>query len=176
MVAGFSSSGKYKETNPSDADKRENKFSSQMGVLVGGLLFGGTLYLDRSMIYGHALQEVKKNTGKDKKSTLLRERLAEEALERPAKIANMISNISVWSTLILAAYIEAHSEQGLQNYAGLAMGLSMLPWMIENRMVRNWEKHQEYKRKIYAPITTLDLTIDPHTKQPLPLLGMRWQF
>lgn len=176
MVAGSRAAGAYSEDNPTSAQKKENQFASQMGILFGGMWLGATFYLDYSMSYGKALNDIKKINGKDKKSLLLKERLSEEALERPAKVARMINNFSVWSTFALAIYINSHSKQDLPNYAAVAMGLSFLPWLIENRLVENWDKHQEYKRKIYAPLTQFNLMLDPQTGRATPLLGMQWQF
>lgn len=176
VLAGSSASGKYKEPSPTDDQKAENQLASQMGMLIGGMWLGTTYYLDHSLSYGKALPEIRKINGKDKKSQLLKERLSEEALERPAKVATMINNLSVWSTLTLALYLNAHSSQTMPSFAGLALGLSFLPWLIDNRIIENWQKHQEYKRKIYAPITKIDLTLDPVTHQPTPLLSLQWRF
>lgn len=176
IMAGSMSSGKFKQDNPTDAQKKENQFASQMGTLVGIMWLGGTYYLNHSLSYSKALPDIKKVTGKDKKSLLLKERLSEEALQRPAKIASMINNFSIWTNFLLALYINEHSKQGMPSYTGLAIGLSFLPMLIDNRIVENWEKHQEYKRKIYAPITHVDFVIDPNSKQLTPLLGMQWRF
>ncbi len=176
MVAGANSSGKYAQENPSDSQKSENQFASQMGVLVGAMWLGGTYYLNHTLSYSKALPEIKKINGKDKKSLLLKERLSEEALERPAKVARTLTNLSISTNFVLALYIASHSKQTRPSYAGWAMGLAFLPMFIENHIVENWEKHQEYKRKIYAPITRIDFTVDPTTQRLTPLLGMRWQF
>lgn len=176
MLAGTTSAGKYKEDAPTDSQKKENQFASQMGLLMGGIWLGATYYLDHSLSYRRSLPDIRKINGKDKKSLLLKERLSEEALERPAKTAMMINTMSVWSTFVLAVYINEHSKQTLPSYAGLAMGLSFLPWLIDNRVIENWQKHQEYKRKIYAPVTMINFSVDPSTQTLTPLLGMQWRF
>ena len=176
MVAGSNAAGKYREENLSTDQKKENQFASQMGLLFGGMWISTSLYVDYSFSYNKSLNEIKKITGKDKKSALLRERMAEEALERPAKMARVINNFAVWTNFALAVYINSQSKQGLPNYAALAMGLSFLPWMIENRLVENWDKHLEYKRKIYAPITKIDFHIDSESGRATPLLGLQWRF
>lgn len=176
MVAGSTAMGKYAQENPTKAQKEENQFASQMGMLVGAMWLGGTYYLNHSLAYSKALPEIKKITGKDKKSLLLKERLSEEALERPAKVAKTINNLSISTNVILALYIATHSKQTRPSYAGWAIGLAFLPLLIENHIVENWEKHQEYKRKIYAPITRVDFAIDPQSQRLTPVLGMRWEF
>lgn len=176
IVAGATAAGKYDQDEPNESQKKENQFASQMGVLVGAMWLGGTVYLNHTLSYSKALPDIKKISGKDKRSALLKERLAEEALERPAKIARAINNLSIWTNFILAGYIAAQSKQALPSYAGWAIGLSFLPLLIENRIVENWDKHQEYKRKIYAPITRFDFAIDPNSKQLTPVLGLQWRF
>lgn len=176
IMAGSMSSGKFKQEDPTDSQKKENQFASQMGTIVGLMWLGGTYYLNHSLSYSKAIPDIKKVTGKDKKSLLMKERLSEEALERPAKIASMINNFSVWTNFLLALYINEHSKQGMPSYTGLAIGLSFLPMLIDNRIVENWEKHLEYKRKIYAPITRVDFVVDPNSRQLTPLLGMQWRF
>lgn len=177
ILAGVTSSGQYKETNPTDFQKKEQQFSTQLSLITGALWIGATYLLDHPTAYSMSQGDIKKITGKDKKSLLLKERLSEEALERPAKMARILNNMVVWSSLALSLYVNEHSSQtGLINYAALAAGLSFFPWLFENRYISNWEKHQEYKRKIYAPITRLDFTIDPQTQKIAPLIGMQWEF
>lgn len=176
IVAGLSSSGKYKQTVPTDAQKKEHQFSTQLGIITGSLWIAATYMLEHPSTYSQSQGEIKKITGKDKKSLLLKERLAEEALERPAKMAQLINTMAVWSNLVLSLYINEHSKQGTVNYAALAAGLAFIPWVFENRLISNWEKHLEYKRKIYAPITMIDLQIDPKSGKATPLLGFQWQF
>lgn len=176
IAAGSNAAGKYRDEDTSAAQKKENEFSAQLGTLVGAMWLGASVYLDYSSSYSKALNEIRKINGKDKKSLLLKERMAEESLERSAKIAQSVTNFSVWTSFAIGAYIAGHSRQELPSYAALAMGLSFLPWLVDNRLVDNWDKHLEYKRKIYAPITKIDLMIDPKTGQATPLLGLQWRF
>lgn len=180
FIAGFMSKGKYKDDS-ADASKNasrqaENAFSSQLAMLTGGLWMGTTYYMTHYLSYGEALQEIRKINGKDKKNTLLRERLAEEAIERPARITYLINTLSVWSTLFSSLYLANNTTQVSPSYAGIAAAMAFMPWLIDNRITRNWEKHQEYKRKIYAPLTMGTWQYDLPTKEWRPLLTLNWVF
>ncbi len=49
--------------------------------------------------YRAGMKAISKYTGKDDRATLTRERLAEEALERPAKTIRVLKHFSVWTNL-----------------------------------------------------------------------------
>jgi hypothetical protein len=180
FIAGFMSKGKYKDdstdTSKNASRQAENAFSSQLAMLTGGLWLGTTYYMTHYLSYGEALQEIRKINGKDKKNTLLRERLAEEAIERPARITYLINTLSVWSTLFSSLYLANNTTQVSPSYAGIAAAMAFMPWLIDNRITRNWEKHQEYKRKIYAPLTMGTWQYDLPTKEWRPLLTLNWVF
>jgi hypothetical protein len=180
IAAGFMSRGKYKNDSSDSAknasQKNENAFASQLSILTGGLWLGTSYYMNHYLSYGEALQEIKKINGKDKKSTLLRERLAEEALERPARITYLINTLSVWSTLFSSIYTATHTTQVSPSYVGIAAAMAFMPWLIDSRIIRNWEKHQEYKRKIYAPLTMGTWDYDQTIHEWRPLLTLNWVF
>jgi hypothetical protein len=180
IAASFMSKGKYKDNSTdegkNESRKKENTFSTQLALLTGGLWLGSTYYLSHYMSYSESLQDIKKINGKDKKSALLRERLAEEAIERPARVTYLVNTLSVWTTLFCSMYIAGNTTQLSPSYAGLATALAFMPWLIDNRITRNWEKHQEYKRKIYAPLTMGNFDYDFTTKEWRPQLTFNWTF
>lgn len=180
VVASFMSKGKYKndsvDEGKNESRKRENTLSTQLALLTGGIWLGSTYYLSHHMSYTESLHEIKKNNGKDKKSSLLRERLAEEALERPARVTYLVNTLSVWSTLLCSLYMAGNTTQVSPSYAGLATAMAFMPWLVDNRITRNWEKHQEYKRKIYAPLTMGTWDYDLTTKEWRPQLTFNWTF
>jgi hypothetical protein len=180
VIASITSRGKYKDDSPdagkNASQKSENAFATQLGILTGGLWIGTSYYLSHYLSYGEALQEIKKINGKDKKSNLLRERLAEEALERPARLTYLVNTLSVWTTLFTSMYIASHTTQISPSYAGLAAAMAFMPWFMDNRITRNWEKHQEYKRKIYAPLTMGNLEYDQPSREWRPQLTLNWTF
>lgn len=176
IYAGIYSSGKYKVDDPSDSQKKENQMATQMAMLTGGLWLGSTFYLTNVLSYTSELQNIKKITGKDKKSQLLRERLSEEALERPARIAYMINTMSVLSSLVCSLYVATQSSQANPGYSNFSIALAFLPWIIDNRITMNWEKHLEYKRKIYAPLSMGTMQYNDSSKKWEPRLTFNWVF
>lgn len=176
MVSATMSTGKYKQETPTDAQKAQNQLASQTGTLLGALWIGSTIYLEKTSAYSKGMNEVRKYNGKDKKTSLLRERVAEEALERPAKLAKTVNRLAAWTNLISAIYIAGNTAPSTPDYSGMAIGLAFMPFIFDNRFEESWEKHQEYKRKIYAPLATIDFTQDPNSKKLNPLMALRWEF
>ncbi len=176
IYSGIYASGKYKVANPTDAQKKENKMASQMAILTGGLWLGSTLYLTNILSYSSELQKLKKISGKDKKSQLLKERIAEEAIERPARIAYLVNTMSVISSLICSLYVSGNTSQSNPGYSNFSIALAFLPWIIDNRITMNWEKHLEYKRKIYAPLTMGTFQYNEKAKKWEPFLTYNWSF
>lgn len=176
IMAGSSGAGKYYNKNPTEQQMAENKMASNAAIVTGGLWLGVTWYVGKKLSYAKSYSELKKYSGKDKRSELTRERLAEEALEEPAKMAKTLNRLSIITNLLASAYISSQSEQQSPNYAGIAVAMSFLPWLMENRLETVWDKHLEYKRKIYAPISTINFQFDSKSKVFNPQMALVWNF
>jgi hypothetical protein len=180
FLAGYNGAGKYviqaPKTEATDGQKAENKMASNFAMATGGLWLGVTWYVGKKLSYAKSSSEVKKYSGKDKRSELTRERLAEEALEEPAKIAHTFNRLAIFTNLLASGYIASQSEQQSPNYAAIAVAMSFLPWFMENRSETIWEKHMEYKRKIYAPLSMMNLQFDSKEKKFNPQMALVWNF
>ncbi|WP_413288362.1 hypothetical protein [Bdellovibrio sp. HCB337] len=176
ILAGNRLRGNYKADVDTDAEKKDsdNVGMAAMAVGIGGL--GLSIFLIKSDLYGDSFRRVKAVKVTDKRSELMRERLAEEALEKPAHLINMLTTISV--TLNLAANLAVLSQANgdVRAYAAVGVAASFLPWMFSNRYVDNWNKHLEYKRKIYTPLVGWDLQYVPKSQQFQPQLTANWSF
>lgn len=178
LIAAVGSSGEYntnKDGQTTDVMKEEHDMAISTAYIVGGGWLLGSWYFNREFSYQDATKRLKKITGKDKKSELMRERMAEEALEAPANLVRTLNRLSVISNFLAASYVAAQTSQTQPSYAGFAVGLSILPWIFENRYVSVWEKHQEYKRKIYAPLVWTDLKYQGR-KEWVPYYGISFYF
>ncbi len=147
-----------------------------VGQLVGaGWLFGGVIWGLRKP-YRKGLVEISKIQGKDVRSQLMRERLAEESLESPAKlvkplrIASVVTNMAI--SLLIATYL---NDEGRVIAAGAAT-LSLVPLIYDDPTVYTWEKHQEYKRKIYGPVASTGFGVDRANHRLVPTTTLSWNF
>jgi hypothetical protein len=175
LGVGLTSSSRQKQ-NLSDSEKDSSRSIAQgatavgAGWLIGGLVFGSL------QPYRAGMKNISRYGGKDDRSALTRERLAEEALERPAKTIRVLKHFSVWTNFAVNAMGFTYLDQQGKITAGVAAVLSFLPYMFEDHTVEVHEKHIEYKKKIYAPLKTGSVHFDPETKTLTPMTNLVWLF
>jgi hypothetical protein len=176
LLAGNRLRGNYKDSVVSDQDKKDSDTIGMgaMAVGIGGL--GLSVFLIRMDLYGDAFRRVKTVKVTDKRSDLLRERLAEESLEKPAHLINMLTTVSVATNLIANIAVATQANGDVRTYAAIGALAAFLPWMFENRYIDNWRKQQEYKRKIYTPLIGYDLQFVPKNQAWQPRLTANWDF
>lgn len=139
------------------------------GWLVAGVLIG----LQRP--YRTGLENISNIKGKDERSLLLRERLAEEALEKPARVMRPLKLASVLSNFALCALTGIYLTDQGRIIAGAAAVLAFLPVMYEDQAIDVYDKHNEYKKKIYRPMSSLDLHFDREYRAT-PMAKLSWVF
>jgi hypothetical protein len=140
------------------------------GWLIGGLLLGA------QRPYYTGQRSVSKYSSKDERSVLLRERLAEEALERPARIMRVLEAVAVTTNLAVNVASMIHANDSGKAGAGLAALVSLLPLMFEDHNIMVYDKHLEYKKKIYAPIKSASIVYDPYSRSYTPVTQLTWLF
>lgn len=175
MAVGFSASGNRKE-GLSANEKSDANTIATLSQVVGGAWVASGLILGGQHPYNSALKQVNKINGKDDRSQLLRERLAEEALERPARIMRVLQHISVLTNASLNGLTLAYSNDKGKVMSGVGIVLAFLPYMFEDPSISVFNKHIEYKKKIYAPLKSAGLHIDPVTHAVTPITQLVWMF
>lgn len=165
-------------SNVSDQETFEaqaNKVLLVGQLIGGGWLIGGVIWGLRKP-YRTGLNEISKIQGKDLRSQLMRERLAEESLEAPAKLTAPVRYASVATNLAISLLMGSFlSDEGRVIAAGSA-AFAFLPLIYDDPAVYTWEKHQEYKRKIYGPVSSTGLGIDRANNKLVPTATLTWNF
>lgn len=175
LGVGLTSASRQKE-NIRDSEKDSAKSLATGATVIGaGWLIGGVVF-GSLRPYRKGMRSISKYTGKDDRAALTRERLAEEALERPAKTVRVLKHFSVWSNFAVNALSMSNLDQQGRITAGIAAVLAFLPYMFEDHTVVVHEKHIEYKKKIYAPLKTGSVHYDPETKTVTPMTNLVWMF
>ncbi|MGZ3748312.1 MAG: hypothetical protein ACXWRE_13105, partial [Pseudobdellovibrionaceae bacterium] len=176
LLAGNRLRGNYKEDIVTDQAKKDNDTIAltAMAVGIGGL--GLSVFLIKSDLYGDSFRRLKTTKVTDKRSELLRERLAEEALEKPAHLINMLTTVSVTLNVLANAAVAVQGNNDVRGYAAIGLVAAFLPWMFSNRYVDNWNKQLEYKRKIYTPLIGFDWQYQAKAKEFSPQLSANWSF
>lgn len=175
LATGLTSGGNQKDnlsSNEKDDASTVATFTTAVGAawLAGGLIIGG------QKPYARGYRSLGKASPKDERATLLRERLAEEALERPARVMRVLRHVSVVTNFSMNALSAVYANDQGKVIAGVSAVLSFLPYMFEDHSVAVHEKHIEYKKKIYTPIKGASFHVDPETKALTPMTTLVWMF
>jgi len=141
-----------------------------LGWVVGGAIMG----LQRP--YRSGERQISKYPGKDDRSTLMRERLAEEVLERPARTARVMENLAVISDVTVNIACAWHANETGKITAGIGILMSFLPYVFEDHTIDVYERQMDYKKKIYTPIKSVSFSYDPNHKVLTPLSALTWNF
>ncbi len=142
------------------------------GQLVGAATLGVGIYYALAQPYTSGYEKIKKSRGPSKRLALMRERLAEEALEKPANQISSLSSIAVLSNFVSNAILSSYGSS--RQYSVTAMIIATLPLIFPNSYVTNWEKQKEYKHKIYSPLPQTSFGIDPYTGESKQYAGLMW--
>jgi hypothetical protein len=106
----------------------------------------------------------------------MRERLAEESLERPATIMRPLTVAAVLSNITLSIACGAYMNDQGKLMAGGSAILGLLPVLFEDPTIMIYDKHLEYKKKIYGPLTSTGLGFDKNSKTFYPTANFAWTF
>ncbi|MCB0414356.1 MAG: hypothetical protein KDD50_08490 [Bdellovibrionales bacterium] len=164
-----------------DTLERDKKLTSasqaaSFGLMVGAIWLGYTAYMQTTYSpYQDAYKTISKQAGSNKREQLTKERLAEERLAEPARIHRRMAYFSVLTNLGASAFMVENSEGDPRILAAFSAAVSLLPLFFDSHWEAVYNKHQEYKKKIYGPVAYSFLFQDPD-KSFHPGIGLKIQF
>jgi hypothetical protein len=89
-----------------------------------------------------------------KRELLAYERLAEEGLSKPAHISRVLKWTSFVSNAAAGALIASSAgNNSTKVFGGLASAMSFLPLFFDHEWEHNHNRQQDYKRRVYGPVT-----------------------
>ena len=140
----------------SNGDSSSFKAAPYAAIGVGLAWWAITLgVVQRLEFYQDAANDVAKVQPKTQKDQLLRERLSEEAIHRASTLASELRWLSVFSNLGVNAYVLASSQPKAASnfFAAGAILSSLTPLIFTHRWNRTESIHEDYKKRIYGPLT-----------------------
>lgn len=140
--------------------KDPSKKSPNAGIFVGAAWLGINYYVgQRYHIYQNSLAEVNKIPGKTTRDQLIKERIAEEAIDRAAYMAVRLKWISVATNLGANAYMlsKVKSETSAQYMGAFSLLASFAPVLFNSEWEAVAEDQKAYKKKVYGPIFTTSI-------------------
>lgn len=185
-AAGFLIKGRYKndtvvsgEPATSTQARADADFAANAAIGTGAIWLGLTYYMASQEVYATDLAKIRRYKGNDKRSDLLRERLAEETLQKQAELVRVLTNASVISNAVASLVLVDKSTTTNNVYPAAGLLAAFLPWIFKSRYIDNYEKHLEYKRKIYAPIAGFNYLykkVAAGSYEFQPTLNLTWNF
>lgn len=144
-----------------DIEKEDARSGALVARTIGAAWLFGTMLLASRKPYQQAWKKVRGFSGGGKSNELLRERLAEEALEKPAHTMKVLSYVSTFTNLAAAGYVGSFLDDQGKVFAAVAGAMSFLPMIFDDWYVYNFNKHLEYKRNIFSPVVSMAATAKP---------------
>lgn len=156
-----------------------SKGAAIAGVSVGSAWLASTLFLSlRYRPYQRGLEDTGKLPTQTPKQRLTRERLAEEALEAPARLANRLTWLSVITNFGTNVYLLTQAEK-----KSLSIGMDIIGLVAAFTPLifrYSWETvacdQEQYKKKIYGPIAQATFFTDQNSGSVAPGILVGFHF
>lgn len=155
LTTGLVVNEKYKD-GITDQQKLDADMGSKAAIGVGLAWLGLTYYMASQESYSSDLAKIRNYKVKDKRTDLYRERMSEEALERPARMLKILTWTSVATNLLANVSAASNRPRDYNLYPVIGGLLSFMPLIFQSRYIDNYSKHLEYKRKIYTPLAYVE--------------------
>lgn len=179
FYVGQTSSGRFKD-DLSSKQEDDAKTIALVTKAIGAAWFVGGIAIGAQRPYYNGYRTVLRTPAKDERGQLLRERLAEEALERPARTMRVLQSVSVLTNFGVNVLSAIHTNDEGKMYAGVGAIISFLPLMFRDHNINVYDKHIEYKKKIYAPLKSAQVSTglyyDRYSKRAVPTTNVFWTF
>ncbi len=174
-LVGFSGSSQARK----DLTTEEKDMSSKLGAAtgaVGASWFLAGVLLGMRKPYQEGMNNITKYSGKGIRAAVLRERLAEEAMERPTRVIRPLKWVSAFTNFSMNMAMGYYLTDQGRVMAGIAAFLAFLPMMYEDHNISVYERHLEYKAKIYGPVSSVVPHYDSQSKKAIPFARLTWTF
>lgn len=172
---GLMGSGQQRETLSATQKDDATQVSMVTSAVGGGWLLAG-IVIGMQRPYRAGVNLISRYGENDERSVLLRERLSEEALEKPAKLMSRLKWAAVLSNFSLNVLMATYMTDQGRIMAGVSAFFAFLPVIFEDHTIEVYEKHLEYKKKIYGPLTSGGFSFDPRHHAYIPTANLIWMF
>ena len=147
--------------------------ASALAKTIGGAWFIGATALSAFYNpYNSGFKDVKSLLNKTKQQKLIRERMAEEKLEAAGKLGRKLKYLSVFSNAVASALVMTEGQDDTKLIGALSALTAFAPLLFESQWEITAETHQNYKKKIYGPISGWI----PGSQGLVPALGVAMTF
>ena len=160
-----------------DAEERSRTVTnSKLAIGVGAVGLGMVYWYTYADHYGSALAQIRGFKNRDRRTELLKERLAEEAFEKSANLITQWKWIFAITNMVASVQLTGKTTGDTNVIPNFSVAAAFLPLLITTGYESNYSKQQEYKRRIYVPLTWFDYGYNPEFAGWQPQLNAVWTF
>ena len=150
------------------------KWAKTTAVLVGTAWLGISYFMTENYNpYSKANLALQSMPNKTMQEQLTKERIAEEDIEAAASVGNKLMWASIFTNFVASANLTSYTGKDGQIVAGISTLLSLSPLIFRYKWQTVNSYHQEYKKKIYGPITMPTL-LNTSNNQASYVPGITW--
>lgn len=175
LSSGAVASGGLKDSlSLEDRDNAQTGANAAIGV--GAFSLAAAYWYVQADYYGETVGQLRALKSKDRRTELLKERLSEEAFERSYQHFSKAK----WIFAITHFLANASLTGKLQGDSNIIPVLGMLtawaPILMSTDYETNYQRQLDYKKRIYVPLTFMDLKYNTQTQAWIPQTSFVWQF
>lgn len=175
LTSGLYSQNTKLENSESSSKKDENTKSQRIATSVGGAWLIGTFLLGEFYKpYQNAAIEIKSLPNQSMQDQLVRERIVEENFARAAALAQKLTWFSVATNMAASTYVASNTTGDARTFAGISALTALAPLLFRYSWIEVNNYHQDYKKKIYAPVVSSYLF--QNNEKLSPGILMSWNF
>ena len=127
--------------------------------------------------YKAKFKEVKRMPAKTKRQQLARERRAEEIIQEAASFGRTLHYAGAATNILAASMVSSQTNDAqTQIQAGIALLLSFTPLLFDHPWQEPYRRHQDYKKRIYAPVVKMEYTPSLRLGELAPSMSLTWDF
>lgn len=127
--------------------------------------------------YTSGLRDIRRYPGNSPREQLVRERIAEEHLANASRLASRLSHLSVISQTFTSVLLMANSENREHKIQAAVGGVFALsPYVFRMSWIQNYRNHQNYKKRIFGPLTSLEMMPILSEGRLGQAVQLSWQF
>ena len=177
LLSGTSTYFAASSTSSAISNPRPDQTSAvQVGQALGALTLGTGIYFALQSPFSTASEKLHKQKVTTKRQLLMRERTADELMEKTAEQNRVASRFALVSNLVADSILASSGNQSSQSICYAAILIQLAGLVFPNPYVTAWDKQNEYKHKIYAPLPVTSLQKDPLSGATYPTVGMLWSW
>lgn len=175
LVSGAVATGGLRDSlSASDRDDAQKGASAAIGI--GALSLGIAYWYVQADQYGETAGQLRGLKSKDRRTELFKERMSEEAFERSFQQFSKAKWIFAVSHFLANAALAGKIEGDNNVIPVLGMVTAWAPLLFSTDYETNYQKQLDYKKRIYVPLTMMDIKYNSQTQAWVPQTSFVWQF